>query len=565
MEAIAGLERAEEAQPTLPEHGRGRQRSRCRLRLRLALLASLISALVISLAGVALWQEKQRYRERAVVATRNIAGLLDQQISGVIDKIDLSLQTSARVHAGMLAAGKLDAATLNHHLAEQEALLPEVLSLRATDPQGRVRFGSGLPEDAPVDLSDRPYFVEARSDPVERLIVQGPLLARISKRWVIVLARRLNHPDGSFAGVLYANLACDYFEKVLSLVSLGPNGAATIRTAELALVHRFPDTRNAVGSKDVSAQLRSVLLAHPERGEYLAPTKLDGVVRSNAYRRLARYPFYVIVGQASDDYLRAWRLSVLVIGSLAGLTLAVTWLATFRIYRSQIRLNEDIAERIRIGHALEGVITERAQLYAELERRKDALEQANATLEQKVEQRTLELSKANQALERFARRDALTRLGNRLSADEHLHDEFLRMKRSGAGYTVLLIDIDHFKQVNDQFGHEQGDRVLRHVAYTLNHSCRATDFLARFGGEEFLAILPDTGPEEALLVAEKMRQAVAGSLQERVGQVTVSIGVAGAWPEDLDENVAVRQADENLYRAKSNGRNRVAEDRRPTT
>ncbi|PLK49087.1 sensor domain-containing diguanylate cyclase [Uliginosibacterium sp. TH139] len=551
-----------DAKPTILHDQQSQRHSRCRLRLRLALLAALVSVLVINLAGVALWQEKQRYRERASVATGNIARLLDQQISGVIDKIDLSLQTSSKIYTSMLAEGSLDAAHLNQHLAAQEALLPEIVSLRIVDAQGVVRYGRGVPAEGSVDVSDRSYFAEARNDPADRLIVHGPFLARISKAWVIVLARRLSKPDGSFAGVLYANLGCSYFESILSLASLGPNGAATIRTTDLALVHRFPDTRNAVGSKDVSAQLREVIAARPQGGEYLATTKLDGVERSNAYRRVERYPFYVIVGQATDDYLRAWRLSVLVISSLASLTLLVAWFATFRVYRSQIRLNEDIAQRTRIGEALERIIAERAQLYAELERRKDALEEANATLEQKVEERTLELSKANQALERFARRDTLTRLGNRLAADEHLHEEFLRMKRSGLAYSVLLIDIDHFKRVNDQFGHEQGDKVLRHVAHTLNHSCRVTDFLARFGGEEFLVILPATAPLQAALVAEKMRQTLAEARIEPVGQITVSIGVAAAWPSDEDENAAVRQADENLYRAKTEGRNRVAEDLR---
>lgn len=533
-------------------------RSLCsRLWLRYALMAVLLSALVVSLASVALTLEKRRYHERAIVATQDAAHQFEQQIRSVLGRADVVLRGVAVYYSDMVAAGAVDAVRLNRFLAGQQAGLPEISSLRVTDRAGIVRYGRDIPQDASVDLSDREYFRIARDNPGVGTIVSGPVFARITKKWVVITARRLDAPDGSFAGVAYANLPCEQLESILGSGMLGSHGAASVRMADLALVYRFPDTKGAIGSREVSSQLLDVIKANPDGGGYVAVTKLDGIERSNAYRRVQPYPLYVIVGLATDDYLGDWRNNLFVISGLAGLTLVVIWYSLFRVYLTQCRLRADVDKRTQIGHALEQVLAERTQLYAELEQRKNALEAVNATLEQKVAERTEELSRANLELERLARRDALTRVGNRLSADEHLREEFLRMKRTGVAYSLLMVDIDHFKLVNDTLGHGQGDRVLQRVAEILGHSCRATDFVARFGGEEFLVILPDTPVARAMLVAQKMRAAIEGADMAPVARVTVSIGVACAAPAQADETEALRAADRELYRAKEGGRNCV--------
>jgi len=124
-----------------------------------------------------------------------------------------------------------------------------------------------------------------------------------------------------------------------------------------------------------------------------------------------------------------------------------------------------------------------------------------------------------------------------------------------------VIDIDHFKRINDTHGHEVGDVVLRQVAQRLPRALRATDFVARQGGEEFLVLLPDTGAQQAQGVAEKMRRALALEPVEPVGTVTASIGVATLTPEIEiagDPVALLRRADDALYAAKRAGRNRVA-------
>lgn len=204
------------------------------------------------------------------------------------------------------------------------------------------------------------------------------------------------------------------------------------------------------------------------------------------------------------------------------------------------------------------------QMTAALLTRRGELAAANAGLEQKVEERTQALSEAKRQLEeratqleQLARSDALTGLGNRMAAAERLTAEYQRFHRSRAPYSVLLLDTDHFKRVNDNHGHAVGDQVLQQIAAALQGAARTTDFAARYGGEEFLLLLPDTDAEGALVLAERVRAAVSAASNTVAGMVTVSIGAATARDDDATHETIVQRADEALYRAKANGRNRV--------
>jgi diguanylate cyclase (GGDEF)-like protein len=190
------------------------------------------------------------------------------------------------------------------------------------------------------------------------------------------------------------------------------------------------------------------------------------------------------------------------------------------------------------------------------------LQRTNVTLEQQVEQRTAELQAANAALESLAMRDALTGLHNRRSLDARLAEAqalYLRYGReNGRLHGLLLIDVDAFKQVNDRFGHQAGDAVLRQLAALLHGAVRITDMVARFGGEEFAVLLPElAGPLEAVMAAEKIRTKVEQADFGEVGRVTVSIGVSLATPEDSDVHALIARADAALYEAKNGGRNAV--------
>lgn len=190
------------------------------------------------------------------------------------------------------------------------------------------------------------------------------------------------------------------------------------------------------------------------------------------------------------------------------------------------------------------------------------LQKSNATLEIQVQERTAELQAANAALEHLATRDSLTGLHNRRSLDARLAEAQALDRRYGRQnarvHGLLLVDVDHFKRINDQFGHPAGDAVLRQLALLLQASVRVTDVAARFGGEEFAVLLPElAGALEAVMAAEKVRAAVEAAIFPEVGRVTVSIGVSLASPDDPDVRPLIDRADAALYEAKRGGRNAV--------
>ncbi len=158
-----------------------------------------------------------------------------------------------------------------------------------------------------------------------------------------------------------------------------------------------------------------------------------------------------------------------------------------------------------------------------------------------------------------ATHDALTGLPNRQAYEERALLEFGRWRRYGHPFSVLIVDVDRFKAVNDQYGHLAGDKVLRLVAQSLQKAVRETDFMARYGGEEFVVLLPQTALDAALVVAEKLRAEVAASPFHFAGSpvpITCSVGVSELRPQD-DWEALIERADQALLRAKREGRNRV--------
>ena len=173
--------------------------------------------------------------------------------------------------------------------------------------------------------------------------------------------------------------------------------------------------------------------------------------------------------------------------------------------------------------------------------------------------------RANRTLLRQAETDPLTGLSNRRGLQKMLRRRFPVPGRHALG-SVLILDIDHFKAINDGHGHEGGDLVLATFATRLRATLRATDLIVRWGGEEFLVVLPRTGPQELRLIAERLRTAIAEEpfpLPSGVLTVTVSIGAARMERDAAGFEEATRQADAALYRAKAEGRNRVCFEAKP--
>jgi diguanylate cyclase (GGDEF)-like protein len=156
-------------------------------------------------------------------------------------------------------------------------------------------------------------------------------------------------------------------------------------------------------------------------------------------------------------------------------------------------------------------------------------------------------------------RDPLTKVGNRLAMDEALKRELTLSKRNSQCLSILMLDIDFFKKINDNYGHQTGDKTLKKMARTIQNVLRATDQVFRFGGEEFLVLLSGTGHDDAIIIADRMRREIEKSVfkagTEEI-KVTISIGVSTQRNSDTRESLLER-ADKALYIAKSNGRNKV--------
>ncbi|MGD1054148.1 MAG: diguanylate cyclase [Candidatus Dormibacteria bacterium] len=170
-----------------------------------------------------------------------------------------------------------------------------------------------------------------------------------------------------------------------------------------------------------------------------------------------------------------------------------------------------------------------------------------------------ELRARNAELDRVSRIDMLTNIYNRRHLDEHLRSVISSARRHDRSVGVLLVDIDHFKDVNDEHGHLAGDAVLREVASRLQQAMRTEDALGRWGGEEFLAVLTDTPPEGVRTMAERLRQVIAAApfTLDDGSQIRVTVSVGHTNGSD-DAEVLVHRADDALYVAKAEGRNRIA-------
>jgi len=195
----------------------------------------------------------------------------------------------------------------------------------------------------------------------------------------------------------------------------------------------------------------------------------------------------------------------------------------------------------------------------------------NSVREDQLRQTALEREKMELMLEsgrmrHHAEHDGLTGLLNHRVIVERLHEEISRALREGTSLSVVLIDVDQFKAVNDKYGHLAGDLVLKELSLILTRSLRPYDCVGRYGGEEFLLILPNCGIESAVNRAEQLRQTVQ-STRIKDGattlEVTASFGVAPAWPPQQDVEAVIRSVDTALYRAKSSGRNCVIRSEEP--
>ncbi|MDD5175944.1 MAG: PAS domain S-box protein [Sterolibacterium sp.] len=277
---------------------------RYRVILRVGVAAgTLIAVIVAHLIVTHLHQEAE---ERAAVVTRNLTQSVDQTIAGLIDTIDVALLASSDEICRQMSAGKTDGASITRFLVRQKEHLHHVAYLRATNERGEVVYGPGIPTP-PASSSDRDFFIGLRDDPNADLFIAKPVVGRISGKWVWMFARRINGPDGSFGGVVFAALYIDEIEHILAQIGLEPGSVISVRDAELGLIAHNTfggDESIPPGDRRLSTTFKEALKANPQEGTFVSDkTTPDGVSRTHSYRRNPDHGFTVNVGLARAPML----------------------------------------------------------------------------------------------------------------------------------------------------------------------------------------------------------------------------------------------------------------------
>jgi len=275
-------------------------------------IAGMVAAALLS-GLLTLWigDSRQAALDRAQDNVRNVASAVAQGVHSDFARVDLALQSLVAAYARGPGRGFEPDGPISNELANLRAVLTEADALLISDAQGRVRLGQ--PADMPpVQVGDRDFFVAARDTAATAApVLSQPWLGRVSRKWVISVARALRNPDGSFAGVVHANLSSERFSRQFAKVDLGQEGSIALRTDTLALVARItPEgpVTDGLGSAEVSARLKGALAANPSAGVYMVRRKADGAERAAAYQRVEGYPLYVIVGTGTDEYSSGLKL-----------------------------------------------------------------------------------------------------------------------------------------------------------------------------------------------------------------------------------------------------------------
>lgn len=472
--------------------------------------------------------------------------------------------------AGVTAVAMQDVPALDKRMAEIQLLRRTVAinEIVLLDRQGkevlRVARQTADVVRSGRDFSDTEYFQRAKSGRHYR----SPVYFRDGG--LFMMTAMAVGPEA--AGITVLEIDLEFLLDGISQIKVGMNGHAyavdmggrLIAHPDIGLVLR---NTNLTDLPQVQAALQPL---SKDSQELLHAHNLKGEDVLTAFSAIPQLGWFVFVEEPLSEayhslYAQAARSALLI---LIGILLAlVASVAMVRRMTQPIRALQNGAALIgkgslnyRISVSTGDEIEELADAFNKMA---EQLQESYATLEQKVEERTRELAESNRNLELLSATDALTGIANRRRFDEVLALEWSRATRTGQALTLAMLDIDWFKLYNDHYGHQAGDACLQRVAQVISDSiCRGSDLVARYGGEEFVIIIPATNAESVANLAknlcEKFRSIALPHEHSPYGFVTVSIGVASMNPVvEQNSTALIQAADQAMYRAKEQGRNRV--------
>ncbi|MGD0281564.1 MAG: PAS domain-containing protein, partial [Dissulfurispiraceae bacterium] len=293
-----------------------------------------INLLVIAVAGIVIYQSRLQYEERARIITQNYAQVLDEYINGVLTKIDITLLSVGEEAEKQIKSGGIKKESFNAYIKRQYGHIPEFAALRMADEKGDILYGVNVPPG--VNINDREYWFRPRDNSRKELFIPRPYFGRISKAFVINISRRINNPDGSFAGVVFGTLSLDNLTKKLSGINLGKQAAFVVLNKDRYVVARYPEPKgigDITGKQIGSPEFVKLFQEGKTAATYKAYSSVDGVERLYSYRKIADYPLYIDVGLSKDDYLSEWRKETAKILVLVAMFSFVVFCLAYMLHR----------------------------------------------------------------------------------------------------------------------------------------------------------------------------------------------------------------------------------------
>lgn len=381
---------------------------------------------------------------------------------------------------------------------------PFVTTLLILDANGIIRYGSG-PGVKP-DLRYTDFFSVHKKQNLEQLYIGRPAVSKLNKkRWTFSVSKGLRSDAGRLESVMVAMINLDYMRYRYQIERLPAGMTLTISSSEDYVYLQIPEQNNSVGryihgiTRKPDVPNKTLLVRYQKPGSSQA--------RFLASRKIGTYPLYVSINQLESTILANWWKSArnfLFVGGLISIVLLFLTQRVASYQKKQLMIKEE--------------------------------------------------------LRNLASTDSLTGLANRRFVLEQAAREISKAKRSNLPLAFILIDLDHFKEVNDKYGHEVGDRVLKETAIIFQKLCRESDVVSRYGGEEFLLVLPNTSLNGALADAERIRCALERTshwCERRQFVITASFGVSEWLASEENCDPVLRRADDALYKVKKAGRNSI--------
>lgn len=524
---------------------------------RIVLLVALAGLPALALTTYSTWDERSRLELQAQDTLRRLATQAAQRQQQVIESAKQTLAAVSLHPASALA----DQKSCNQFLAELQKKSSEIYHSMGIYRADAVLICNAVPWQGKVVSPDRLYFRLALSS--GKFTIGNYQIGRVTKQQGINFGYPVTNSAGVVTGVAFVAVNLENMHDMAAAVPYPAQTIVTVIDRDGVVLVQHPPAGEIVGEKLHNTEVRKRMLSG-RNGIFRMPAT-DGIDRLWAFetvtdnpdqvipmRVLVSVPMNVIYAEANlafERYLIGIALATI-------LLLIGAWYGTEIYLVRKVRTLLNAAGRVHSGdlHVRTG-----------MPHNSDELNQIGAafdTMTQELQDRDAKLQKLLLQLKEQVITDPLTGLNNRRYLMDFLQREMDRARRSHTPVAAIMLDIDHFKRINDAFGHAAGDLALKEVARLLNEHIRGSDMACRYGGEEFLLILPGATLEGARQRAENLKALVKTlNLQfngQPLGRITASLGVALFPDHAATDEALIQSADEALYESKGAGRDRVS-------